>query len=206
MKIFNNVDEIQKFYNKKTNTYKFVENGKILDVKFNFDLNIDANILAGNIIARNIKALDISTRDILACYITARHITAWDIKVYYISAWDITAKNITANVIEYHTVCYVYKNITCQAIRGYRKNSEHFCLDGEIIIRGENEDVCIESSKCCCIFGEVIKKQNDFKEHFDRFYGEELKRIKETENIDDEKANQILKKQLEIVTKTLFKK
>ncbi len=113
MKEFNSLEEIKKYYNERTNTYEFVENGKRLDVLFNFNLNINANIIAGDIIAWNI--------------------TAYDIKAWSIDAKNITAMDITANIIKYHIVCYAYKNIICQAIKGSHKNAKHFCLDGEII-------------------------------------------------------------------------
>ena len=65
IKEFNSIDEIQKYYDKKTNTYNFKENGKYIDlVIFYFDLNIPSNI----------KAFDINAQDIRACNINACNI------------------------------------------------------------------------------------------------------------------------------------
>lgn len=74
MKTFNSIKEIQKYYNENTTTYEFVEDGKLLDVKFAFDLDIESHIKAGDIKARNIDALNITAGNI-----TAMNIDAWDI-------------------------------------------------------------------------------------------------------------------------------
>ena len=61
IKEFNSLEEIKKYYDKESNTYIFKEDGAYIDlVIFKFDLNVDANIEAKNIIANNIDALDIS--------------------------------------------------------------------------------------------------------------------------------------------------
>ena len=61
---FNSLEEIQKYYDKSTNTYVFEENGSYIDlVVFNFNLNIDANIDALDIIACG----DINANDISYC-------------------------------------------------------------------------------------------------------------------------------------------
>ena len=47
IKEFESLEEIQKYYDKETNTYVFEENGSYIDlVVFNFNLSIDANIEA----------------------------------------------------------------------------------------------------------------------------------------------------------------
>ena len=49
-KEFNSLKEIQKYYDEKSHTYIFKENGEYIDlVVFNFDLNVNANIEALNI-------------------------------------------------------------------------------------------------------------------------------------------------------------
>ena len=54
-KEFNNLEEIQKYYDKKTNTYVFKEDDKYIDlVIFNFNLEINSNIEAFDINACNI--------------------------------------------------------------------------------------------------------------------------------------------------------
>ena len=113
IKAFNNLEEIQKYYDEKTNTYVFKEDDKYIDlVLFNFDLKINSNISASNINARNIKARDIDACDI--------------------SAFDINARNIT-----YYAVCFAHHNIRCQSIKGRRTNHKHYVLDGVIDVEDE---------------------------------------------------------------------
>ena len=122
---FNNLEEIQKYYDKKTNTYIFIENKGYIDlVIFNFDLKVDSNIRAYNIRAENIDALNIDAWDINARDITARNIDAW---------------NINARNINYYGVCFAYQNIKCKSIKGRRENARHYALDGELEVE-ENVD------------------------------------------------------------------
>lgn len=102
MLVFNNIEEIEKYYNEETNTYEFYENGKRQDVKFNFDLSVNANIIADNIGCMNIKA------------------------------YNIEALNINADNINYYAFCIAYQSLKCKSIRGRRDNCIHKCLDKEI--------------------------------------------------------------------------
>ena len=95
IKEFNNINEIQKYYDEKTNTYVFKEDEDYIElVIFNFDLNIQENIYAWDIEACNINAKDIIARDIKAENINAHDIQAHDIYVSRIIANDIYARNI----------------------------------------------------------------------------------------------------------------
>ena len=108
IKEFNNLEEIEKYYNEETNTYVFKEYNRYIDlVMFNFNLDVNSDIEAGDIIAWNINA--------------------WDI-----NADNINAININANDISYYAVCFAYNNITCKSIQGRRKNAKHFVLDGKL--------------------------------------------------------------------------
>ena len=159
VKQFDNLKEIQKYYDKNTNTYVFVENEEYIEVVvFDFNLNIEANIdaydiealdinawniNACNINANNIKARNINAIDIDACNIKARNINAIDIDACNInagniSACNIEACNISANNISYHAVCFAYDSIKCKSIKGRRKNSKHFVLDGKLEVEEEN--------------------------------------------------------------------
>ena len=159
VKQFDNLKEIQKYYDKNTNTYVFVKNKEYIEVVvFDFDLNVEANIdaydiealdinawniNACNINANNIKARNINAIDIDACNIKARNINAIDIDACNInagniSACNIEAGNISANNISYHAVCFAYDNIKCKSIKGRRKNSKHFVLDGKLEVEEEN--------------------------------------------------------------------
>ena len=116
-KVFNNLDEIQKYYDEKMNTYIFKEYGIYINlVVFNFDLNVKSNIHAWNIYARNINALNIHAK-------------------------DINALSINANNISYYAVCYAYENIKCKSIKGRKNNAKHFVLDGNIYIDGSIETI-----------------------------------------------------------------
>ena len=135
IKEFNSLEEIEKYYDEKSNTYIFKENGTYIDlVVFNFDLNTSANIEAGcidamNINAVDIRAWDIDTRDLNALNIDASDIYAWDIY-----ACNIAAENIKAKNISYFAVCFACDNIKCKSIKGRRENAKHFVLDGKLEI------------------------------------------------------------------------
>lgn len=141
-KEFNSLKEIEKYYDKNTNTYVFKENGfYIIElIKFKFDLNIEANIKAYNIDAHNINAYNIDTWNINANNINVNNINAYDInakdiEAHDIIANDIKANNIVANNINYYAVCWVYKNIKCKSISGRSDNAKHFALNGKIEIK-----------------------------------------------------------------------
>ena len=151
VKEINNLDEIQKYYDYKTNTYVFKEDNEYIDlVVFNFDLHINANINAFNIKAYDINVCDINASDINAFTIYAFDIIAHNINAYNINARDIKACsiescdinaddicacNINANDINYFAVCFAYENIKCKSIKGRRENAEHFVLDGKLEVK-----------------------------------------------------------------------
>lgn len=116
------------YYNEETNTYIFSENNRLIDIKIDFDLNIECNI----------KACDIN-----ACeYINARNIkssniNAWNINVCDIEACDINAGNINANKISFNAVCFARETFVCNSIKGRRENSKYFCLDSEVVIKSQ---------------------------------------------------------------------
>ena len=138
IKEFNSLEEIQKYYDEKSNTYVFKEADEYIDlVVFNFDLDVRADIWTLDIIARNIKAKDIDAGDIEVCNINANNIIAYNINALDIRANNIIARNIDANNINakdinYYAVCFAYNNIKCNSIKGRRKNAKHFVLDGEL--------------------------------------------------------------------------
>ena len=122
-KEFNSLEEIEEYYDEKSNTYIFKEDGEYIDlVVFNFDLDTSANIDAGCIDGLDINAVNIKAWDICA----------WDIYAWDIYACNIEADNIKARNISYFAVCFAYNNIKCKAIIGRRKNAKHFILDGKL--------------------------------------------------------------------------
>ena len=125
MKIFNSLEEMKPYYNENTNTYKFVENNKLIDIDIRFNLYVQSDIESSDIKACDIKAYDINACNINACDITACNINSWDIK----------ARNINALDIIFYAVCVAYKTFVCNSIKGKRKNSKFFCLDSDVVIR-----------------------------------------------------------------------
>ena len=114
--VFNKLEEIEKYYNKETNTYIFKENDEwieLVELKFNLEITCDIN--ARDINARAIKACDINARDIKAC-----DINAWDINFF--------------------ACCISYQNIICKKIEGRRDNSKYLTLDGEIVIKDKKDE------------------------------------------------------------------
>ena len=162
MIVINNQEEMKPYYNEEINTYIFSENNRLIDIKIDFDLNIECNIKALDIKALDIKAWDINAceinacdikahnifaRDIQACNIKACEINALDINscdinARYINARDIQAGNINswdinANKISFYAVCFAYKTFVCNTIRGIRENSKYFCLDSDVVIKNQ---------------------------------------------------------------------
>ena len=134
IKEFHSLNEIEKYYYEKSNTYVFKENGKYINtVVFNFDLDVKSNIHARNIHARNITVRDINAREV-----NAWNINACDIDVKNIYTWNINAKNINAKDINYYAVCCVYENIKCKSIKGRKRNAKHFVLDGKMEVEDEH--------------------------------------------------------------------
>lgn len=142
MKVFNNLEEMKPYYNEETNTYIFSENNRLIDIKIDFDLNIECNIKARDIKSRDINACDINAWDIKAYDINASNINAWDIKACdikacNINACDINALDINANKISFNAVCFAYEYFKCNSIKGTRKNSKYFCLDSDVVIKNQ---------------------------------------------------------------------
>ncbi len=142
MKVFNNLEEMKPYYNKETNTYEFIENNILIDIKIDFDLNIECNIKAGDIKSGDIKsgdinAWDINSGDIKSCNIKSSNINARNINSWNINARDIKASNINSNKISFYSVCFAYKTFVCNSIEGRRKNSKYFCLDSEVVIKSK---------------------------------------------------------------------
>lgn len=156
---FNKIEEMREYYNEETDVYEFKKDGEGLDVKFNFDLNINyAMILAGNVVARhvkcgtiiahdivahniqtvfNIEANNIKANNINAKNIKSRDIRANDIKANNINARniyasDIVVNNIIADNIEYWAYCIARESFYCTSVKGRRDNSVHRCLDEKI--------------------------------------------------------------------------
>lgn len=139
IKTFKNLEEMESYYNYKTDTYEFIENDMVFSIYISFDLDTSSSIKARNIMAHNIKTSEINARNIMArdiytLDINAHNISANDIYARNIKARNIYARNIKAKDIQYHAFCCSESKFTCNSIKGTRKNSKHFCLDSEIIV------------------------------------------------------------------------
>ena len=160
IKVFNNIKEIKKYYNKKTNTYDFrSKKGNYIEkVILAFDLNVKANIEAWDIIApsitaKNINACDITVWDMNACDIKAHNINAGmikarDIKAIGIKSMNIYARdiktygiitvNIYARDIIYATRCLAYEDFKCNSIKCIDPAPLHYTIYGKLEV-AEND-------------------------------------------------------------------
>ena len=134
MKVFKNLEEMQPYYSKEDNAYHLW----MLDVKFDFDLEIDGDIYARAIEAKNIKANNIEAHNIKAKNIKANNIKAFEISTGDINAQDIDAfgvraNNINARDIKFYGVCFAYSTFVCKSIRGQHANAKYFCLDNDVV-------------------------------------------------------------------------
>lgn len=152
-KVFNNLEEIKNYYDEETNTYRFRENGEIIDIViFNFDLSIESNIeardlRATSITAKNIRARNITVWEINACDIESVCIDAGEIRsrdiytttiksmnIYArdIKAIGVNAVNIYARDIMYTTMCVAYEDFKCNSIKCRRELPIHCSLYGKL--------------------------------------------------------------------------
>ena len=152
-RIFNNLKEMKKYYDKKTNTYRFIENNKFIDeIIINFDLNIESNIVACNIsattiTAKNIRAYSITAWEINACNINSSIINAgviqardiitssintMDIYARDIKAFGLISVNIYARDIVYTATCSAYEDFKCNSIKCGHQIPLHYSLYGKL--------------------------------------------------------------------------
>lgn len=139
IKTFKSLDDMESYYNYKTDTYEFIENGNLISIYLSFDLKTSSGINAMNIMAHNIEtseinASNIMARDIYTLDINANNITANNIYARNIKSGNIFANIIKAKDIKYYAFCCAESKFTCNSIKGERPHSKHFCLDSEIIV------------------------------------------------------------------------
>lgn len=101
MIVFNNIEEMEPYYNEETNTYEFEENSRMLDISIEFDF-----VCLANITARDIKAKNINCKNIIADNIESYDIIAENVKVReFVSASEIKVKlRLSARTIESETI------------------------------------------------------------------------------------------------------
>lgn len=118
IKVINALEEMQEYYNKEANTYEFYDIDLII---FNYDLNVEASIIANDIYAWNIKALYIDAcnirvnNNIKANAIDCCDLCASYIEIRYIDTCNIKADGINALMIENRADINVY-NIEAKII------------------------------------------------------------------------------------------
>ena len=139
IKIFKSLDDMESYYNYKTDMYEFIENGNLISIYLSFDLKTSSGINAMNIMAHNIEtseinASNIMARDIYTLDINANNITANNIYARNIKSGNIFANIIKAKDIKYYAFCCAESKFTCNSIKGEKSNSKHCCLDSEIIV------------------------------------------------------------------------
>ena len=155
-KVFNNLEEMKRYYDEETDTYIFKENDEFIDeIIINFDLNVESDIVAcvvratsitaKNIHARNITAWEINAYDIESRCIDVGVIQARDIYTSTIEAMDIYARdikafgliavNIYARDIVYTTMygCGAYEDLKCNSINCIGRSAPlHFTYYGKL--------------------------------------------------------------------------
>ena len=152
-RVFNNLKEMKKYYDKKTNTYRFRENNKFIDeIIINFDLNVESDIIvcdisAPSITAKNIQAWDITAWEINACDIDSNdinagmikardidglHIKSMNIYARDIDAYRIDAVNIYARDIVYNVTCRTYEDFKCNSIKCKLLSPSHHTIYGKL--------------------------------------------------------------------------
>ena len=162
VRVFNNLKEIEKYYNKETDTYIFRGKNFVGKVILNFDLNIESNIEAHNvrgtsITAKNIHALNISAWEINAYDIESRCIDvgvirARDIYTSTIEAMDIYARdinatfgidaiNIYARDIVYTASCSAYEDFKCNSIKCGHQIPLHYSLYGKLEVTEDDQSI-----------------------------------------------------------------
>lgn len=162
-KVLNNIKEIKKYYNRKTNTYDFSsKKGHSIDkVILNFDLNVESDIIAcdisvPSITAKNINAWDITAWEINACDIKSLNINAGmikarDIEGLHIITMDIYARdiktigviavNIYARNILYSIMCGAYEDFKCNSIKCTQSNTSHYTKYGKLEVAEDDQSV-----------------------------------------------------------------
>ena len=122
IKIFKNLEEMESYYNYKTDMYEFIENGNLISIYLSFDLKTTSGINAMNIMAHNIEtseinASNIMARDIYTLDINANNITANNIYARNIKSGNIFANIIKAKDIQYHAFCCAESKFICNSIK-----------------------------------------------------------------------------------------
>ena len=162
IKVFNNLEELKRYYDEETDTYIFKENNEYIEeIIINFDLNIESNIEASNISAPSITAKkvfacnihtwdintgDIYSNDIYAGVIHARDVNAqtirtMDIYTRDIKAYSVGAVNIYARDIVYMGTCYAYEDFKCNSIKCRRELPIHCSLYGKLEVTENDKSV-----------------------------------------------------------------
>ena len=138
VRVFNNLEEMKRYYDEETDSYIFKENGKFIDeIIINFDLNIESNIEAHNvrgtsITAKNIHVWDISAWEINACDIESRCIDVGVIRARDIYTSTIEAMDIYARDIVYTASCSAYEAFKCNSIKCGHQIPLHYSLYGKL--------------------------------------------------------------------------
>ena len=161
--VFNNIEEIKKYYDEETNTYDFSnkKGHSIEKIILNFDLNVEANIVgnnisapsitAKNIIVWNITVWDMNVCDIKSININAGMIKARDIVAFHINTMNIYARdidtysinavNIYARDILYTTMCSAYEDFKCNSIECIGPTPLHRTYYGKLEVTEDDQSV-----------------------------------------------------------------
>jgi len=112
------------------------------------DLIVKADIKCKNIYSKgyrrnlncyNIDCHNLNCHNIDCCDIDCDNLNCYNLNCYNIDCVNIDCHNIDCCDLSYYAVCFAYRDIVCNSIKGRRKNARHFCLDGEITIRPKKD-------------------------------------------------------------------
>ena len=109
IKTFKSLEEMESYYNYKTDMYEFIENGNLISIYLSFDLKTTSGINAMNIMAHNIETSEINASNIMA-----RDIYTLDINANNITANNIYARNISVFVFHNgnNNILFLFYKIT----------------------------------------------------------------------------------------------
>ena len=96
-------------------------------------------IVKGNLNCEDLNCRDLDCRDLNCWNLDCRDLNCWNLNCRDLDCLDLSCCDLKARNISYYAVCFAYKNIECETIKGRRENCKHFVLDGKIIINGKEQ-------------------------------------------------------------------
>jgi len=88
----------------------------------------------------NLKCQDLDCWDLDCWNLKCWNLDCWNLdclnlKCKDLKCWDLKCQELKAKNVSYYGVAVAYNSMEVESIKGRRKNSKHFCLDSEIVIK-----------------------------------------------------------------------